>query len=118
MMDTTSPQYLETQLANDIIDIALQGGIGHWAKKEARYGLGLLLREFDEETREITSQHIVSRAGIMNAMRDILLGNVQVNIDIAMNIWQAYKDKDSFYLDAQDADVIIQVACFGDIVYG
>ena len=117
-MDTTSPQYLETQLANDIIDIALQGGIGHWAKKEARYGVGIVLREFDEETGEITSQHLVSRTGIMNAMRDILLGKVQVNKDIAMNIWQAYKDKDAFYLDAQDTDVIIQVACFGQIVYG
>lgn len=108
------------QFSKDVIVTARCGAIGYWAQEVGYYASigAMMIDEFDEETGETTDSHVVNAASIREAINSILLGSVSVNRDIAMCIWQGNKDKDAGMIDADAADVIVQVACFGQIVYG
>jgi len=108
------------QFSKDVIVTARCGAIGYWAQETGYYASigAMMIDECDEETGERTDSHVITAASIREAIRMILLGDVAVHRDIAMSIWQGNRDKDAGMIDADAADVIVQVACFGQIVYG
>jgi hypothetical protein len=117
---------------------AVEGGIGYWSQIEG-YGkfvnalfaseenkgepsndLGKLsiIDDYtgeidpDEPTFELTTKLIAD--GIRTALKP----NFKVNQTIRGYIYRAVVNNDSGDIDSTAADVIVQAACFGEIVYG
>ena len=107
---------LEFQLTqddlDDIVDAACHG-IGYWAD-EAEYSTSLLSISA-EEGAEI---HEIGKADIEKAMASIIEGEVSISDSIRNDISSAIRENDYGYIDSYAADAIVQIACFGEIVYG
>ena len=108
---------------------AIEGGIGYWCD----------IRNYDWEYADESKRKLVSASAEistsgepMNAWKPVNLDTVQLGIDritergsqvkispsIKKAILLADVEDDASDLDAEDADVIVQVGLFGEIVYG
>lgn len=114
---------ISDQLCADILSIAIEGGIGYWAEAQdikrtagddweyAEYTL--IDAEGDEEW-----QHVVGFAAVRRGIEMLLAPEARVTGDTKGNVKAAVLRDDAGFVDAGDADAIIQFACFGEIVYG
>jgi len=124
------------EFLGDIICTALEGGIGYWSAAlqyqysydgdisvycgkrqgdKARATIQELSEDgesFDGPVYEITLDAIASGIG------KILRGEIGVNQRIKSNIYLANSENDAGYIDADDADVIVQAAVLGELRYG
>ncbi|MFE0964083.1 hypothetical protein [Streptomyces fungicidicus] len=123
---------------NDIMEIASYGGITYWAIEptlEEFAGLpegkaytiveGEDADPFFGGEREVEAVHYLSRDEIRVAYTKLLDPHQQyVNDEIAGYILDSWRERteehgiDAGYIDADAADVIVQVAAFGKVVYG
>ena len=105
---------------SDIVDTALMC-IDYWADEA----------EFQEPHDESDSPaklslsceegvdlYEVTRADAEKAMALIAEGKVTVNDSIRADILAAIKEDDYGNIDGYAADAIIQIACFGELIYG
>ena len=110
------------EFINDIAETALYGGIGYWAQasKVGEWGNREQCRivEFDEDTG-------APQGGGWNLLRAIRSGlaiaaepSVSMNPTIRRDIVMSNRANDGGGIDADAADVIVQLGCFGRIVYG
>ena len=104
----------------DIVDAAGYA-IGHWCD-EAEYD-----EPYDENDpdatytvscEEGTQIYTLTKADIEKAMGLIAEDRMDVSASIRDDIRQAITEDDMGLIDGYAADAIIQVACFGCIVYG
>jgi hypothetical protein len=65
-----------------------------------------------------TEIYTLTKEDAEKAMVLIAEGRMDVSSNIRDDVRQAIKDDDMGYIDGYAADAIIQVACFGTIVYG
>lgn len=113
------------QFLADVIIAAVEGGTGYWAAVSAyrwtdgpastRATLVLLddvTGEPGSETYEVTPNTIATGIGKLRT------GLVTVNRDLLGLILAASAANDAGDIDADAADVIVQAALFGEIVYG
>jgi hypothetical protein len=109
------------QMFSDVIITAVEGGTGYWAVASGYH--------FDGEDRHpasvtLTEQgaHVgypVTVHGIAAAMYRIAHDRtVKVREDIRQDVGAALWSPDAADLDADDADAIVQVLIFGELVYG
>ena len=96
----------------DVIDTACHS-IDYWAD-EVDYDAGTLGVSCEEGT-EI---HEINRADIEKAMAKIIEGKASICDSIRADVASAIKEDDYGYIDSYAADAIVQIACFGEIVYG
>jgi hypothetical protein len=125
------------QNVQDIIDTASYGGITYWATQptQAEFdalpeGKDFTIVEGVEEPpflggeRTVEAVHYLSKDDIRKAYRKLLdLDQKLVGREIHGYIIDSWRDRDengidAGHIDAGAADVIVQVACFGEIVYG
>jgi hypothetical protein len=102
------------------MDTAFEGGINYWCA-----GAHHLL---DDDNKVVGWKIMPDRDKAVSvdydqiraAVRQLANGEVQVNDQIRQWIRDSIGDQDNIgcYIDADAADVIVQVACFGEIVYG
>lgn len=118
---------LEVEVPNqnlyDVLTTAVEGGIRYWLNDldfkhvnvKRDKNLNVLLVSFvgdeDGKTYLITPEAIISAAQV------ILSNKVRVRKDIVAQI-TSISSQDDYDIDAQAADVLFQVAAFGDIIYG
>lgn len=110
--------FTETDLA-DIADVAALY-IDYWAKDFEYY------EPYDSEDPEphMTvvceegNRYTLNRSKVEEAICSIVYGNVDVRSDIRDDIKRAIEEDNYGLIDATAADVIVQVACFDEIVYG
>lgn len=129
------------EFLGDIITTAIEGGIGYWSQcSQYQYqGTGLLgtglnpcvgqvregegtratIHELDEygdgykdESLEITIETIAK------GINQIIKCEKHVNSGLYTAIARGNKENDAGEIDADAADVIVQVALFGEIIYG
>jgi hypothetical protein len=107
---------------DSIITTAVEGGTNYWA----------YCMEYEWEGVEQTSAKLVemedydeneSDATVFTITRDSVINALQKILDedrfyVSDYIMQAVKENDAGYIDANDADYIVQVACYGEVVYG
>jgi hypothetical protein len=96
----------------DILDAAGYA-IGYWADEAEPDG-----DTYTVSCEEATQIFTVSKRDIELAMASIAQNRIDVSADICHDVMLAIKEEDCSYIDGYAADAIIQVACFGEIVYG
>jgi hypothetical protein len=111
-MQVTLEFQLTQDSLDDIVDTACHC-IGYWAD-EADYDAGTLSISA-EEGAEI---HEIGRADIEKAMASIIEGKVSISDSIRNDVSSAIREDDYGYIDSYAADALVQIACFGEIVYG
>lgn len=98
----------------DIIDGA-GSWIGYWATEGHVSTENQTYAITDLETEERFTLYFPQ---IVKAASLLATGQVSVNSDIRSAIMGAFINYDNADMDAECYDVIIQTACFGEIVYG
>jgi len=120
------------EIAAGTLTTAAEGGIGYWADYETvRYkdgphaGWVVAIKNFtDAETGEAFDDSVkmlrtqVNNNSLFGAFRKVIEGKVQVAPYIRKWVIQSIADGDAGMIDAEAADVLVQVAIFGDIVFG
>ncbi len=121
---------LTDENAQDIIDTASYGGITYWAGQPTQAEFDALPEDktwtiVDAEGAEDERQAFYLNADDIREAYSRLLDIEQpyVNRTIHGYIIDSYRDRDldgidCGHIDADAADVIVQLACFGEIVYG
>lgn len=123
---------LSDQLLRDVLCTALEGGIGYWAEASDIETVevevnGSPMQEYvgctltdcegtDDEGNDWT--HKVTLDTVAEGIRRIMAREARARRDIEDAIRAAVADADAGTIDADAADVIMQVALFGEIVYG
>jgi hypothetical protein len=104
------------EVITDIIDGAECGGINYWASRSVNDPDNRTLTITDgEDDKTIT----ITYDQIVNAISDLTNGRVSISPAIRDAITSDLASGDyGCYMDATCYDVIIQVALFGDVVYG
>ena len=67
---------------------------------------------------EGTQLYTLRKFDIQDAMGSIANGLITIDPSIKGDILSAIKNDDYGYIDGYAADAIIQVACFGEVIYG
>ncbi|MFE9925180.1 hypothetical protein ACFYQA_27480 [Streptomyces sp. NPDC005774] len=130
--------YVTDQAAQDIIDIASEGGITYWATQptdEEFAGLpegkawtiaeGTGADPYFGDEREVDAVHYLSADDVREAYSRLLdLDQEYVNQEYHGYVVQSWLDRDekdgidAAHIDAGTADVLVQVACFDEVRYG
>lgn len=109
------------QLVSDILETAVAGGIDYWlsritvARNKQLDQIENILVKPDERDSDFK---LIDHPTAVYAIQRLLEGEVEVSETIKQSIYQAVVENDASYIDADGADVIVQVAAFGEIVYG
>jgi len=101
-----------TEYHLDIIDTAFAGGINYWADIR-----GNKIKEYDDDG-PIGEWITVTPELVEKGIKRVKEQSFQVRKDILMAILIADHNTDAGEIDIESADVIIQAAVFGEIVYG
>ena len=126
-----APVILSRELMNDVMCIAAEGGIGYWSSCR-RYDwtsdvVLLHIVELDENERVPSKEKAikdglwdgkVTHTHIALGIQRILSGAVSVNGETKQSVFLAATSDDACYIDASDADAIIQAGILGELRYG
>ena len=121
---------------SDVIVTAVEGGIGYWSRC-SDYDHGYKWNEDCENRHQpasVTVHELVDeqantyKAGVKITTKEIAnamqrIADFGQQIEYAGDEWRgrmagALREKDAYDIDAGDADVIMQIAVLGGIVYG
>jgi coenzyme F420-reducing hydrogenase gamma subunit len=125
------------QFLADVLTCAVEGGINYWASvSDYRWydptfedgggtaehvdGVPNAYATVHETESDGTVSGLIGVDQVATAIRDILNGKEGIRIndaDVAL-IREANRDNDAGEIDAGIADMIVQVAMFGEVVYG
>lgn len=130
--EVTVTYTMSDQLLRDVLCTALEGGIGYWSEASDIQTIevevnGSPMQEYigctltdcegtDDEGNDWT--HTVTLDTVAAGIRRLLSGEVRVRKDIEEAIRSGVAENDGGHIDADAADVILQVALFGAITYG
>jgi hypothetical protein len=110
---------------DDILITAVEGGIGYWC-----VGRNYQWSDEDQTTIEVHEEEqsgdidlgwiALDRAKIRHAVAVIMdrSNDLDLHESYRQRISEAYRENDAGEIDADDADVIVQVAVFGNVIYG
>jgi hypothetical protein len=116
------PVNVQRQFLSDVLTTAVEGGITYWllmvhsiertAELDVLRVVGpLFVGEDKPLQKDITLMTV--RDGLLN----ILTGKAKVSEDILRDVMLGVINNDASYIDAGDADVIVQAGLFGEVVY-
>lgn len=112
------------EFLDDVTITAIEGGIGYWSvchsyKWDDEPEVTAVIQEFDEGTGEPYGDKItVNRALIRKGIKQVISGEAGVHESMVKLIAGASAANDGCDIDADAADVIVQAAIFGELVYG
>lgn len=114
------------QFLNDVICTAVEGGIGYWSQvSNYRWGdeieTTVRVHELDDDGTPDAIGVPITPAKVEEAIALILTKDSQydyIHPRVRSQIFAASVENDAGDIDADLADIIIQVAMFGKIVYG
>jgi hypothetical protein len=110
----------QLELIENLCDDASYGGIGYWASeatndpKTRTYDVVVMAEYLDDEIKSKT----LTYEDILEASRKLATGEVSINPTTKAVCQQIISDATDVDYDAEDADCIIQVAMFGDVLFG
>lgn len=99
----------------DVLITATEGGIGYWARvtrRNIRTIEAVIIGDFTGEELRLQDDDLQA------AIRKVCRGEVEIRRDLWRDIVCAVGDDDASEIDAEAADAIVQIALFGEIVYG
>jgi hypothetical protein len=106
-----------------VLTTALEGGVGYWLQcgyihRDDKHHIIQVDGLYDAETDEDFDQPSLDLGDVYLGIKNILEGNI---------VWERFKsrllravtEKDGICsLDVEDCDTIVQVALFGEVIYG
>jgi hypothetical protein len=101
-----------TEYINDIIDTAFEGGINYWADIR-----GKKIMEYNDDG-PVGEWITITQSLVESGIERIKHPSFLVRDDILLAILVSDRNMDASEIDIEAADVIIQAAVFGEIVYG
>lgn len=106
--------------SDDFLSIVDTAGyaIGYWAEEAEVDDSDDSAPTYTVACEDGTEIYPLDKGGLEQAIRFIVEGRVTVADDIRNDVTSAIKDNDLGYIDGYAADAIIQVACFGELIYG
>lgn len=104
---------LTDEFLADVATTAIEGGINYWTSRVQRIDVDTFALT-DEETDE---GYLVTHQMLANAIERIL-GLDPTGTTGIDSIASAVFERDAGAIDAIDADCIVQVAVFGEVLYG
>lgn len=113
---------ITADLFEDVIDTALEFGIGYWARTGNHDRLAETVRitytgeDFDADSTFASGEILLTYAEITEAIERLYNGKTQVGDWLLQQLREWLAGEPS--MDADLADVIIQLACFDEIIYG
>lgn len=121
----------QKQLAWDVMTNFVESGWSQWhmnldyKRKDVEADeldiISLEFEEFDEDTMtpvEPRRVFEITEVKVIKAMRKIASEATNINTEITDRIKEALAEGDYANLDAETDDCIVQVAAFGEVVYG
>lgn len=107
----------------DIMGTAAYGGITYWAVEPTAADFAASPAEDVHVIREDGNVHYLTPARIRQATVEVAEGKhtnttIRDYVRAAFDNWTAEDGIDCGDIDADAADCIVQVACFGELVYG
>lgn len=116
---TTATLTARQQFLNDVLITAVEGGINYWAEvSDYDHGDDVRVASVRILDLEDGREYRLTAKMLANPIMQIINGPVQVRDDIRIAIFDGERLLDAAEIDAECADVIVQVALFGRIVYG
>jgi hypothetical protein len=114
-MKTEREQYLD-----DILTTAVEGGIGYWSfgRNYVWSDDGPTSVEIKQDDEDDDTWHTVDRSAIRKGITRLLSGDMKVHESYVDMLRKADRHNDAGDIDAEIADLIVQAAVLGDIVYG
>ena len=113
---------MNDNFAGDTLTTALEGGSGYWAmfrKVERAADLTVISLEVKPEDERSTPWRRIDHAAITAAAQRILTDkSIKLHASYIGRIAADLRDEDSCMMDAIGADAVLQVAAFGDVIYG
>jgi hypothetical protein len=114
------------QFLNDVITTAVEGGIGYWSQvSDYHWGdeieTTVRVHELDDDGTPDAIGVPITPAKIEDAIKLILTKDSHgdyIHSRIRSNIFEASAENDAGDIDADLADIIVQIAMFGKLVYG
>lgn len=125
-MAKLAPMKVSEQFASDVIVTAIEAGhtygIGYWARTLEYHNnpepAWARIEEYDEVTGKGLKQAKLDRDAIQRGIDSLATRKVEVNKQTLGCILAAVASDDTTDIDGPTADVIVQAAVLGDIVYG
>lgn len=110
---------VEDDFIEDVLVTATQGGSNYWGDFAGKRGDLTLLTVTDAEGEE-DYEHLLNFAKVREAIRKlaVLTVDLDVNAQDRLTIREAVIQQDAGMIDADLADVIVQIACFDKLIYG
>lgn len=107
----------------DVLTVAYEGGIDYWARcKAIRDGDGRVKALYDfvdaEGSGDVYHSGVIAPMHIWSVLNGIANGQYDFSSKVREWILQDLRDKEVTMIDVEAADVIVQLAVFGEIVYG
>lgn len=111
---------LSSEFQEDVISIAIEGGINFWGTPKRKQAHTLIYTVTPTEDPDDFPPFDLSRITVVDGVRRILNAREPrpVREDIQATILQAVLNDDASFIDAECADCIVQMGQFGEIVYG
>ena len=118
---------ITVEMLDSVLIGAFDGGYGasyYWAEVEeirvnGEHWTEVLLRQRDEFDEEIQRKvYLINAENIIPAIQRFLTDDPPANKQITGYIRQAVQENDPGIIDADAADCIVQIAAFGQLVYG
>ena len=108
------------QIILDILTCAVESGIAYWMNEDStnvdykRNKAGDIVEcSFDNNATGEVISYVVKPVDILFAIQQLLRDRRYAVTDRLVHI-----SSEDFDYDADDADVVFQMACFGEVVYG
>lgn len=114
---------ISDEMISDIFMIAEADGITYWAplmsllKEKPGLYTSATVHEDEEETGQNMTEYQIDGPKIIAAMKRIIEEKT-VRSDLWQSIIDSVIDEDTSHIDGECADVIFQIACFGEVKYG
>jgi hypothetical protein len=129
--DRTTMNTEEKQLAWDVMTNFVESAYSQWymnleyTRKDVDADeldiINIKFEEYDEDTMtpvEPRRVFEITEVKVIKAMRKIASDATNLNTDITDRVKEALADQDYANLDAETDDCIVQIAAFGELVYG
>lgn len=116
---TKTIEVTDAQLES-VLTTAVEGGIGYWSvvtdceRRDDLSWVSVAL-EGTEETQEDFEPLTVRAVDLVPAIQKLMDGTIGLRSDL---LAQIHSDEGIEYVDSDVADCIVQIAAFGEVVYG
>ncbi len=113
---------LSDEAVKDILVIAAEGGINYWCigmlHRYPRESRQFKVREQEPSEGDACKEFDITADTVKRGITAILTKPYKTDVRMVLEVLHMLVEDDAGVIDADGADAIIQMGCFGELVYG